>query len=593
MRYGSVCSGIKRIAALLPASESATRVIKPQVVSFSGGRSSAYLAYLMEQRRKAGEDVHFTFMDTGAEHPATYQFIRDLVSNWSIPLVCLRVVVNPVLGKGNSYRIVPVDEIGPDLQPMRDICEKYGTPYVHGAFCTRTMKMEVFERYCRDTFGDYHTWIGIRADEPKRLKPRDGVSYLAEISDFEKQDVISWWKKQPFDLGIPEHLGNCVFCVKKGLNKLALAARDEPEMAAEFWKLINDPSVRVVERRQQENKIMYRGNNSLESVIALFADHSREEIAATIRNSGGEESGSCTESCEAFACDISVDDGAPIETVEEAAPRSWQRPFLKWAGGKYSLLPELDRLIPAGMRLIEPFVGGGSVFLNSDKHASFLLADVNTDLINLYQMLAVVPGAVIRHARVMFDRLNNVENYTVIREAFNAQKLNATERAAAFLYLNRHCFNGLMRYNLDGFFNVGWGKYKAPYFPEKELMAFRQKSRVCVFMNAGFEHTLRLAGDGDVVYCDPPYEPMSGTAGFTNYASGGFSWDSQVALAESCVAAHQRGAKVFISNSTAPRVIELYERHGFTLHRVNARRSISSKGSTRETANDIVASLGI
>lgn len=186
-----------------------------------------------------------------------------------------------------------------------------------------------------------------------------------------------------------------------------------------------------------------------------------------------------------------------------------------------------------------------------------------------------------------------MSKYTAIREAFNSQQLNATERAAAFLYLNRHCFNGLMRYNLDGFFNVGWGKYKAPYFPEKELMAFRQKSRVCVFMNAGFEHTLRLAGDGDVVYCDPPYEPMPGTAGFTNYASGGFSWDSQVALAESCVAAHQRGAKVFISNSTAPRVIELYERHGFTLHRVNARRSISSKGSTRETANDIVASLGI
>ncbi|EEH1591402.1 Dam family site-specific DNA-(adenine-N6)-methyltransferase [Salmonella enterica] len=279
--------------------------------------------------------------------------------------------------------------------------------------------------------------------------------------------------------------------------------------------------------------------------------------------------------------------------VEEPTPRSWRRPFLKWAGGKYSLLPELDRLIPAGKRLIEPFVGGGSVFLNSDKHERFLLADINADLINLYQMLAVVPDSVIAEAMKAFRHLNDVENYTVIREAFNAQKLNATERAAAFLYLNRHCFNGLMRYNLDGFFNVGWGKYKAPYFPEKELMAFRKKSRACVFMNAGFERTLRLAGDGDVVYCDPPYEPMPGTAGFTSYASGGFSWDSQVALAESCVAAHQRGAKVFISNSTAPRVIELYERHGFTLHRVNARRSISSKGSTRETANDIVASLGI
>ncbi|EJS9968878.1 Dam family site-specific DNA-(adenine-N6)-methyltransferase, partial [Salmonella enterica] len=249
--------------------------------------------------------------------------------------------------------------------------------------------------------------------------------------------------------------------------------------------------------------------------------------------------------------------------IQEPTPRRWQRPFLKWAGGKYSLLPELERLIPAGKRLIEPFVGGGSVFLNSDKHERFLLADVNADLINLYQMLAVVPDSVIAEAMKAFRHLNDAENYTAIREAFNAWQLNAIERAAAFLYLNRHCFNGLMRYNLDGFFNVGWGKYKAPYFPEKELMAFRKKSSACVFMNAGFERTLRLAGDGDVVYCDPPYEPMPGTAGFTSYASGGFSWDSQVALAESCVAAHQRGAKVFISNSTAPRVIELYERHGF------------------------------
>ncbi|EKS6156480.1 Dam family site-specific DNA-(adenine-N6)-methyltransferase [Salmonella enterica] len=279
--------------------------------------------------------------------------------------------------------------------------------------------------------------------------------------------------------------------------------------------------------------------------------------------------------------------------IAEPTPRSWQRPFLKWAGGKYSLLPELDRLIPAGKRLIEPFVGGGSVFLNSDKHEYFLLADINADLINLYQMLAVAPDSVIAEAIKAFRHLNDAENYTAIREAFNAQKLNATERAATFLYLNRHCFNGLMRYNLDGFFNVGWGKYKAPYFQEEEIRAFRLKSHACVFMTAGFERTLRLAGDGDVVYCDPPYEPMPGTAGFTSYASGGFSWDSQVALAESCVAAHQRGAKVFISNSTAPRVIELYEQHGFTLHRVNARRSISSKGSTRETANDIVASLGI
>lgn len=279
--------------------------------------------------------------------------------------------------------------------------------------------------------------------------------------------------------------------------------------------------------------------------------------------------------------------------IEEPTPRNWQRPFLKWAGGKYSLLPELDRLIPAGKRLVEPFVGGGSVFLNSEKHESFLLADVNADLINLYQMLEVDHIRVCSLARMLFERANSEVAYKELRDEFNNQRMGAPERAAAFLFLNRHCFNGLIRYNRDGFFNVGWGKYEAPYFPEIEIKAFKQKSHKCVFLNAGYRRTLALPGEGDVVYCDPPYEPLPGSAGFTNYAAGGFSWSDQISLAESCVAAHQRGAKVLISNSTAPRVLELYEQHGFTLHHVDARRSISSKGSTRETAKDIVATLGV
>lgn len=279
--------------------------------------------------------------------------------------------------------------------------------------------------------------------------------------------------------------------------------------------------------------------------------------------------------------------------VEKPTSRNWQRPFLKWAGGKYSLLPELDRLIPAGKRLVEPFVGGGSVFLNSEKHESFLLADVNADLINLYQMLEVDHIRVCSLARMLFERANSEVAYKELRDEFNNQRMGAPERAAAFLFLNRHCFNGLIRYNRDGFFNVGWGKYEAPYFPEIEIKAFKQKSHKCVFLNAGYRRTLALAGEGDVVYCDPPYEPLPGTAGFTNYAAGGFSWADQISLAESCVAAHRRGAKVLISNSTAPRVLELYEQHGFILHHVDARRAISSKGSTRETAKDIVATLGI
>lgn len=277
--------------------------------------------------------------------------------------------------------------------------------------------------------------------------------------------------------------------------------------------------------------------------------------------------------------------------VEKAAPRAWQRPFLKWAGGKYSLMPELDRLIPAGARLIEPFVGGGSVFINSDKHESFLLGDANPDLINLYQMLAVVPEHVTLLARQLFAEMSDEPSYFAVRQAFNAQQMTGPERAAALLYLNRHCFNGLIRYNRAGEFNVGWGKKANPYFPDKELLAFAAVAPNCVFMNAGYRRTLSLAGEGDIVYCDPPYEPLPGTAGFTNYAAGGFAWADQVSLVESCVAAHQRGARVVISNSTAPRIIELYEQHGFTLHHVSARRSISSKGSTRENAADIVAIL--
>ncbi|HED5888888.1 TPA: phage N-6-adenine-methyltransferase [Salmonella enterica] len=277
------------------------------VVSFSGGRTSAYLVHLMEQRRAAGESVFYTFMDTGAEHPKTYEFIRNVVEHWNIPLVCLRVVINPELGAANSYRVVDISEIGPDLQPWRDICSKYGTPYFGGPLCTRAMKTEVFQRYCADMFGknSYVTWLGIRADEPRRLKERPGVRYLAEISSFEKSDVLEWWSGQPFDLQIPEHLGNCVFCIKKGLNKIALAARDEPVLAADFIQMINAPSVRVVDSRQLDTKIMYRKSNSLESVIALYADHSRAEIAATIRGGGGYNSGSCSESCEAIVCDIS------------------------------------------------------------------------------------------------------------------------------------------------------------------------------------------------------------------------------------------------------------------------------------------------
>ncbi|OTP83234.1 hypothetical protein B6D08_02910 [Gilliamella apicola] len=280
--------------------------IMKNIVSFSGGRSSALLVYLM---KKQHPDTDFVFMDTGAEHPKPYEFVKNVVKHFDINLTCLRVVVNPELGSGNSYRIISLDELKQDLQPFRDICYKYGTPYIHGAFCTRTMKLEPFTRYCNDKYGksNYQTWLGIRADEPRRLKAKDGYSYLADICDFDKQDVINWWKRQPFDLEILEHLGNCVFCIKKSISKIALATRDEHKMAENFINLIDDPNIRVVEREQQANKIMYRGNHSFISIIAMYQRYSREEIVNTILGNRAFDSGSCSESCEIFSCQLDFD----------------------------------------------------------------------------------------------------------------------------------------------------------------------------------------------------------------------------------------------------------------------------------------------
>jgi len=272
-----------------------------KVVSFSGGRTSAYLVYIM----KDDPDAKFVFMDTGAEHPSTYEFVRNVVKHFGIDLTCLRVAINDELGKGNSYKIVSLDEIGPDLEPWKAMMRKYGVPYVGGAFCTDRMKLTPFKKYCKDNFPEFETWLGIRADEPKRLAKKEGIRYLAEISDFEKSDILEWWINQEFDLGIDEWLGNCVFCMKKSNAKLAAAQRDEPGMYIEFLDAIHGESVRTGEGAGSVDK-MYRGSQSLDKLIAMFDGSTGDEIKARLRGTRSTDSGSCSESCEVFSCQLDM-----------------------------------------------------------------------------------------------------------------------------------------------------------------------------------------------------------------------------------------------------------------------------------------------
>jgi len=273
---------------------------KTHVVSFSGGRTSAYLVHLMEfYRLFMGADVHYVFMDTGAEHPKTYEFIKQIVAEWKLPLRCIRTKVNPKMGKGCGYREVSVDDIGPDLEPWKEMLVKYGSPAVSMPYCTARMKTDPYNAFCKEHFGDHITWLGLRVDEPKRLKKKEGIRFLAELSDFDKEDVLDWWKQQPFDLQIKEHLGNCVFCIKKSELKLALAEREEPELCKEFIALTEGPMVRSEGRKFNHHR-MYRKDRHLSDIIVMFSDASDDDIKGRLRHMRYEDTGSCSESCEVF-----------------------------------------------------------------------------------------------------------------------------------------------------------------------------------------------------------------------------------------------------------------------------------------------------
>ncbi|HBQ4329225.1 TPA: Dam family site-specific DNA-(adenine-N6)-methyltransferase [Escherichia coli] len=268
----------------------------------------------------------------------------------------------------------------------------------------------------------------------------------------------------------------------------------------------------------------------------------------------------------------------------------FERSIFKWAGGKFGVLEQIFRYLPEGKRLIEPFVGGGAVFMNAGYQEN-LLNDVNADLINFYKTLQREAHSLITLAHRFFQDYNTQEGYLAVRNAFNKQVYDDLHRAAAFLFLNRHCFNGLTRYNQAGEFNVGYGKYKTPYFPLQEMEAFLGAEGRSEFVCGDFAAVIEAAGEGDVIFCDPPYEPLPNTEGFTNYSGHDFKFEEQKRLVSLLTDAHRRGAKVLITNSGAPNIRELYQDSGFRVEPLFARRSVSCKGDTRGVAHDVIAIL--
>ena len=287
------------------------------------------------------------------------------------------------------------------------------------------------------------------------------------------------------------------------------------------------------------------------------------------------------------------------------------RPLLKWAGGKRQLLPKLREHYPTSFhRYIEPFLGSGAVFFDLFSAGrldgrAVRLADSNPDLIGCYRAVRDEPEAVIA-ALATLDREHRAggsECYYEVRDRrFNPARARGSDTsygpglAAMFIYLNRTGFNGLFRLNRNGGFNVPAGRYADPRICDGDHVrsVARALSAPGVTLECiPFEKALTDTHEGDFVYCDPPYAPVSRTAHFAHYTAGGFSEADHRRLLAALVAGVRRGATVLLSNSSAPAMVKAYgasavREAGLKVRPVPARRAINSRASLRGPVQELI-----
>lgn len=269
------------------------------------------------------------------------------------------------------------------------------------------------------------------------------------------------------------------------------------------------------------------------------------------------------------------------------------RPFLKWAGGKFSIAPELTALLPFDLErrtYREPFLGGGGLFFYLSKERPpkrAILSDALADLIRTYEAVKRAPRKLNAMLSELAEQHDRAQFYDV-RARFNSERAAAdTNRAAWLIYLNKTCYNGLFRTNKTGDFNVPMGRFENPaiYDPARIVAASEALAGVTL-LHARFEHLLQTAKKGDVIYFDPPYVPVSKTANFAAYSDGAFGPSDQKHLADVFRQLDARGCLLALSNSDTEEVRRLYA--GFSFSTLVAPRNISARGATRRPIKEVV-----
>lgn len=269
------------------------------------------------------------------------------------------------------------------------------------------------------------------------------------------------------------------------------------------------------------------------------------------------------------------------------------RPFVKWAGGKRQLLNIIGSMLPAKYgAYYEPFLGGGAVFLDilrRQPSRKYFVSDLNQELIHVYEVIRDNVDDLIKILKKHAASFNNSrEYYNRVRSQSPDRQV---EEAARLLFLNKTCFNGLYRVNSKNQFNVPMGSYHNPKIVHEDNLR-----SINAILNSGnitiqcgdFEESVKYAKSGDMIYFDPPYQPVNSTSSFTQYTSDGFSYEDLKRLVRVCETLHSAGCMVMLSNSNVDAVEQLFDREIWHIERVRAARAINSVGTKRMGHQELI-----
>ena len=291
---------------------------KTLVISFSGGRTSGYLTKRLLEEKNKWKDVIVIFANTGQEHEKTLEFINNCDEKFGFNTVWIEAIAHPGERKTSTARIVNFKTASRDGRPFEDIIAKYGIPWSKAGHCTRELKEQPIKNYLRE-LGLNKTnrvmAIGIRADESHRkskVAEENNFIYPLIDWDIDKEDVLSWWEDQDFDLEIPEHMGNCVWCWKKSYIKLVTVMREKPEAFdfPERMEKLHGRTGNIAQKvlnngvlKGQKSIKFFRGFKTVEDIRKMAAEKDDVFIDEHfMRISGG-----CSEECQPFLGDEEKD----------------------------------------------------------------------------------------------------------------------------------------------------------------------------------------------------------------------------------------------------------------------------------------------